>query len=65
MIFNQFSFALISSFSYSSDPHLTDYLEGEFLDEQVMECFSSVINYSFAFAFRLNQSRNTPITLPT
>jgi len=21
--------------SYSSDPHLTDYIEGEFLDEQV------------------------------
>ncbi len=47
MIFNQFSFAFASSFSYSSDPHLTDYLEGEFLDEQVMECFLSEIIYLF------------------
>jgi hypothetical protein len=52
MIFNQFSFTSISSLSYSSDPHLTDYLEGEFLDEQVMEYFSSEIIYSFYFVFR-------------
>jgi hypothetical protein len=48
----------------SSDPHLTNYLEEEFLEEQVIKYFY-YLDYLISFFFRLNQSRKLPITLPT
>ena len=62
MIFDSLSFIYHRYFSHFSDPHLSDYIEAEFLDEQVIKYFN--LKLFILLFFRLNQSRNMVIILP-